>query len=75
MNKNESRARARKVFKLVEAARKYKIEVDVARRLDGDGREALAGLAGVRPPSDETWRQVVAGLEDGEKDPFRRIVP
>lgn len=58
MNTHEAAARARKVSTLG-AHMAHLIDdattVDVLRRLDDTGRRAIAEIAGVHPPSDETW--------------------
>jgi hypothetical protein len=59
-------ARARKARRLAQACRDYGVTADQALLLDREGRDALAGLAGVRAPSDETWALVVERLR-GER--------
>jgi transposase-like protein len=59
-----AQARARKARRLAQACRDYGITADQALLLDEQGREALAGLADVRTPSDETWGLVVERLRE-----------
>lgn len=58
----EAAARARKVKKLVEGCQHSGIDAAKAAALDDEGRDALAGLVGVHPPSDITWAKVVETL-------------
>lgn len=60
----EIEARARKATRLAAGCRAQGIDSDTARRLDQEGRDALAGLCDCRPPSETTWRAVVATLEE-----------
>ena len=62
-------ARARKAMRLVAECRAHGIGVGTAERLDVAGRHAVAGLAGTRPPSAETWAIVVQLLADSEPEP------
>lgn len=66
-NPHESRARARKSFKIarvvVRACREAGLTVAAVEHASASEREAAARIAGTRPPSDETW-QVVVGLVD-----------
>jgi hypothetical protein len=55
-------ARATKAVRLVAECRARGIPAARAERLDDEGRRALAGLAGTRIPSEETWAYVVALL-------------
>lgn len=69
----EALARARKSGLIADAAEARGINSSVAARLDQDGRDALAALAGCRAPSEETWTLVVARLlmrENPPTDPF-----
>ena len=54
-----SEARVRKAHRLAAGARERGISADTAAVLDEQGRVALAGLVGVRPPSDITWAMTV----------------
>lgn len=58
-----AQARIRKAAKLLVECIGEGINAGTAGRLDQEGRDALAGLAGVNPPSEETWRLVVDGLQ------------
>lgn len=56
-------ARLKKARKLASQCRKLGIPHEKARLLDLQGRYALAGLAAVKAPSDETWALMCALLK------------
>lgn len=55
VNPYEIEARERKAARIALELDRRNIDVTVARRLDGEGRDAIATLADQRSPSDTTW--------------------
>lgn len=59
----EQAARQAKVDALVAAAIRHGVKVETALHLGPNGRAELAGVAGVREPSDTTWLAFLQALD------------
>ncbi len=62
----EEKNRLLKVAALVDKLREHQISADLAQLMDREDWIALAGQAGVIPPSDESKAQVIKSLRAGE---------
>jgi hypothetical protein len=62
------RARAVKATRIADECQAHRIDAATAERLDQQGRDAIAGLARQRTPSETTWAEVVHRLRGRERE-------